>query len=106
MKDLIFSLLWAAICAWAFTKILIWADLQFELGTISILAWILDLLHKWGLSIKKVVFFAFLALFLLTGMINNKYGWREGIASAVGAGPRASPKQDCNRTFFTRMTMN
>lgn len=75
MKDFIFSLIWAAICAWFFTKILIWTNEQLELSVMSGFAWAVDLLHGWGLSIKKVVFFAFLVLFLLTGIHKSFGNW-------------------------------
>jgi hypothetical protein len=68
MKDHIFSLIWAAICAWLFTKALIWADSQFGFAAMPVFAWVVNLLHDWGLSVKKVVFFGFLTLFLVTGI--------------------------------------
>ena len=66
MKEHIFSLIWAAICAWLLTRALIWADARFELASISVFSWGMNLLHCWGLSVRKVMFIGFLVLLLFT----------------------------------------
>lgn len=75
MKENLFYLLWAVICAWIFTKFLIWTNEQLELSVMTGVVWAVDLLHGCGLSIKKVVFFAFLVLFLLTGIHKSFGNW-------------------------------
>lgn len=75
MQEHIFYFLWAAICAWIFTKILIWTNDQIGLSVMPGFVWAVDLVHGWGLSIKKMVFFALLVLFLLTGIHKLLGNW-------------------------------
>lgn len=63
MKEVAFSVIWAAICAWICTQILVWIDLtrfSFFLG-------IANQISQWGFSPKVVCFLFFAVLFLATG---------------------------------------
>lgn len=64
MKEVAFSVIWAAICAWVCTQLLVWIDLT----RFSFVAGIANQISQWGFSPKIVCFFAFGILFLVTGI--------------------------------------
>lgn len=73
MKRKIFYFLWAVICAWLFVKLLLWVDFQFELTQTAVFAPVVDFIHKWDLSVRKVLFCVLVIVFLITG-IQNYFG--------------------------------
>lgn len=68
MKKKIFYFIWATICAWLFTKLLLWMDARFELTHIAVINGIVNLIHGWNVSVRKIVFGALLLVFLISGI--------------------------------------
>ena len=83
MKDCIFNIVWAAICAWLFTKILIWVDSQYGLSQMTGILQIVNFAHAKGFSIKAIVFFSLVVLFLLTNF-HRLFGYVLGHAIIWG----------------------
>lgn len=74
-KKFIFNIIWAALCAWLCTKLLLWMNGRFDFNGLPIIAYLADTIQGWGLQIRTVAFGGLVVLFLITN-IHRWIGWQ------------------------------
>ena len=67
-KNLVFSLLWAMICSWLTLRLFIFLEAHFHFSQIAFAPKIIDFIHGYGFSVKKVLFVLITIVYLLTGV--------------------------------------
>ena len=68
MKQKIFYILWAALCAWLLVKLALWLDTRFELTQTVPIAPVIGFIHDRELSGRKLLFLLLAIVFLVTGV--------------------------------------
>ena len=68
MKNFIMSLIWALICAWVITRLLVYVDARVGFSQMYFFPSIIDFIHGFGLSAKKVCFTVITMFLFLTGI--------------------------------------
>lgn len=81
MKESIFSFIWAGICALLSVLLLVYLDSKLNFSDDYFFPTIVDAIHGWGLSVRKVLFFSLYLLYWLTG-IHKLFG--NGILALIG----------------------
>lgn len=73
MKDTIMSIIWALICAWLITRLLLYVDARVGFTQEYFFPDIIDFIHGIGLSARKL-FFALIAIVLALTGIHKSFG--------------------------------
>ncbi len=73
MKESIFSFIWAGICALLSVWLILYVDAKLNFSSDYFFPEIVDTIHGFGLSVRKVLFFALYLLYWLTD-ISKKFG--------------------------------
>lgn len=81
MKQGIFSFIWAGICALLSVLLLVYLDSKLNFSDDYFFPTIVDAIHSYGLSVRKVLFFSLYLLYWLTG-IHKLFG--NGILALIG----------------------
>lgn len=81
MKEGIFSFIWAGICALLSVLLLVYLDGKLHFSSDYFFPQIVDTIHNYGLSVRKVLFFTLYLLYWLTG-IHKLFG--NGLLSLIG----------------------
>lgn len=81
MKESIFSFIWAGICALLSVWLILYVDAKLNFSDDYFFPTIVDAIHSWGLSVRKVLFFSLYLLYWLTG-IHKLFG--NGLLSLIG----------------------
>ena len=81
MKEGIFSFIWAGICALLSVWLILYVDAKLNFSSDYFFPAIVDTIHGWGLSVRKVLFFTLYLLYWLTG-IHKLFG--NGILALIG----------------------
>jgi len=68
MKNIIFSVIWAAVCAWITVWLISMANSKTNFAEWSFIPAVVDAIHNFGWSAKKVLFFTLTAVYLFTGI--------------------------------------
>lgn len=68
MKNIIMSIIWALICAWLITRLLLYVDARIEFTQEYFFPSIIDFIHGIGFSARKVCFTLITLFFILTGI--------------------------------------
>ena len=68
MKKIIMSIVWALICAWAITRLLLYVDARVGFTQEYFFPSIIDFIHGFGFSARKVLFTILTAFFAATGI--------------------------------------
>lgn len=81
MKEGIFSFIWAGICALLSVWLILYVDAKLNFSSDYFFPAIVDAIHDWGMSVRKVLFFSLYLLYWLTG-IHKLFG--NGILALIG----------------------
>ncbi len=81
MKESIFSFIWAGICALLSVWLILYVDAKINFSSDYFFPQIVDTIHGWGMSVRKVLFFTLYLLYWLTG-IHKLFG--NGILALIG----------------------
>ena len=68
MKELFFYVLVAAVCAWGTVWLILQGDAAWEISSKWFLPDVINFIHGYGFSGRKVAFYAFFTIYLLTGL--------------------------------------
>ena len=68
MKNTIFSIIWAALCAWILTYVLLKLDARYNIADVYFFPSVVNFIHGFDVPVRKVIFFLFFGVFLLTGL--------------------------------------
>ena len=66
MKELFFYVLVAALCAWGTVWLILQGDAKWEISDKWFLPDVIDLIHGYGFSVKRVAFYAIFVIYLVT----------------------------------------
>jgi len=67
MKEKIFSIIWAALCAWVLTYILLKLDARYNITDMYFLPSMINFIHGFDISVRKVIFFFIFGVFAMSG---------------------------------------
>lgn len=81
MKEGIFSFIWAGICALLSVWLISYVDAKINFSADYFFPAIVDTIHGWGWSVKRVLFFSLYFLYWITG-IHKLFG--NGILALIG----------------------
>ncbi len=81
MKTFIFSFIWAGICALLSVWLLLYVDAKLNFTEDYFFPWIIDTIHGWGWSVRKITFFALYLVYMITGL-HKLFG--NGILALIG----------------------
>ncbi|MBQ8751235.1 MAG: hypothetical protein IJZ30_06350 [Alphaproteobacteria bacterium] len=68
MKEKFFSIIWAALCAWILTYVLLKLDARYNIADMYFFPSVVNFIHGFNIPVRKVFFFLFSGIFLLTGL--------------------------------------
>ncbi len=68
MKEFIFSFIWAGICALVSVLLIQYVDAKINFSDDYFFPAIMDIIHSYGLSVQKVLFFSLYLVYWITGI--------------------------------------
>ena len=83
MKEKIFSFIWAGICALLSVWLLVYLDAKIGFTEDYFFPVIVDTIHGWGWSVRRVLFFSLFLVYWLTGLHKLFGNWMLTIIGLV-----------------------